>query len=756
MKGTLFSADFIKTATGDLKLLELNTDTGFLDAALPHLDMSGLTNVLSAQSITTVDVVYKPSIHDNIVDMISESLSSTGVTTFNRIKEDPQTIYPTSVDDAADKFILRLAYDEAAVLDSTYCKTKSDVFKLFADNSNANAVANYYISSSDYTADTLLRTVNADNIPDVAVKEIGISAGLDFYKVSGSGTVEENYTSFLNTLGTDKLISNYYNIDGDSNHKSLRSFNIVYGSDLDIINLGNLEIPAVLDKPTSISLDDQNKVDTKHLYEFATNFPFKRSNTYRGVFEEETITDLDGNSILVSNAVVGQPYQSYHIEGAPNTDNLIHISEWSHTGSIMPSGSYITSSVLVNSVEYPVVNNMISHITTAGSGSFRISVNHPLMVHNSNDTLSMFKDALVIDPATESLIGLNGELVNIASNEIEILDGNYSTYELDLEDTDTFILSDEGINVKIISHNACFPAGTAITLENGDDKNIEDLVIGDTLQSYDTHTNEFTVGRLSKISTSIAEGLIKIVAESGEILKSTPGHKIYCNKGWKLAKDLKTDDILMNMFGNETKIASIDTLEGEVEVYHLENVGNDHSYFANGLLVHNFSGLGLTCFIAGTKITMADSSYKNIEEIVIGDEVLSFDDNNQKVTGKVTGIDHSHTIGSHADACKTLGHGPSAYYLNGDTSLQFTPEHPFKVDMGWASLVPDPEQEPYKTDGFTRVLKLGDKIFDTEKNNWIEITSIDNVEYPEDKPVYNITVDTYHNYTAGNKVVHNK
>lgn len=43
MKGTLFSADFIKDADANLRLLELNTDTGFIantlsvDLTLHHL-----------------------------------------------------------------------------------------------------------------------------------------------------------------------------------------------------------------------------------------------------------------------------------------------------------------------------------------------------------------------------------------------------------------------------------------------------------------------------------------------------------------------------------------------------------------------------------------------------------------------------------------------------------------------------------------------------------------------------------------------
>lgn len=45
---------------------------------------------------------------------------------------------------------------------------------------------------------------------------------------------------------------------------------------------------------------------------------------------------------------------------------------------------------------------------------------------------------------------------------------------------------------------------------------------------------------------------------------------------------------------------------------------------ASGTITLGFNST--TCFVAGTKITMADGSLKNIENIVEGDRVLSYDE----------------------------------------------------------------------------------------------------------------------------------
>ena len=53
MKGTLFSADFIKDSSSNLRLLELNTDTGFISNTLDsRFDFTDFNTVLSTNNIT--------------------------------------------------------------------------------------------------------------------------------------------------------------------------------------------------------------------------------------------------------------------------------------------------------------------------------------------------------------------------------------------------------------------------------------------------------------------------------------------------------------------------------------------------------------------------------------------------------------------------------------------------------------------------------------------------------------------------------
>ena len=57
MKGTLFSADLVQNSSGDLKLLEVNTDTAF--ASTSSLDYTEFKNIITNNSIDTIDVIFK-------------------------------------------------------------------------------------------------------------------------------------------------------------------------------------------------------------------------------------------------------------------------------------------------------------------------------------------------------------------------------------------------------------------------------------------------------------------------------------------------------------------------------------------------------------------------------------------------------------------------------------------------------------------------------------------------------------------------
>jgi hypothetical protein len=746
MKGTLFSADFVKDNSGNLRLLELNTDTSFTSGALHHVDFTDFINVLSTNNIDEVHVIHK-SIHKNLVTELSESLHTSGIiSTFNTTLEDINTIYPTSVDDSSSKFILRCAYDESAIFDSIYCKQKDQLLKLFHDNSNAAAVSQFYLSSSEDSIDLLDKTNNIDSVPDVVVKNIlDVHGGIEFYKVAGTGSAEENFNSLLDGFSEDRLIINYYNNESDTKHKAQRSFNIIYGSNLDLINLADVEVESILEKPTSIDFDPtytMNLIDEKHYYEFTSNFPkVSHRGVLSGIFEDEEITDATGSAVRVSDLVIGESYKAIAIEGTPDSDSPDVYTEWFYSGSTMPQ-SEVTSSVLINKVEYDLTKKLINNVVLENSASFRANPLQSILVYDSNDDGFRYKHVYDIDPSIDKLIKLDESKVGISTNEIEVLEEDHKTYVLDFETADTFILHDSELNLKIVAHN-CFPAGTRILLATGEYKNIEKLTSSDELMTYDSESGEFGKGCADAIRVTTQDKLIHITTEDGNSIKSTPGHKFYVNQEWKPANEISEGDILLTKGNNEVSVTSIETLSGAFEVYHIINVEGNHTYFAENILVHN-AKFNISCFPADTQIEMEGTAFKMIQDVVVGDMVVTINETtNEKEIKEVY------------EVLKPIHDDIVIYTLADGTIIESTFDHPYYVEnYNIKSYYPEKTNSVYDIGKPVSKIEIGDAMIKSDGS----IVSITNIEEKETQEIqtYLLRVKDNHNFFANGVLVHNK
>ncbi len=127
----------------------------------------------------------------------------------------------------------------------------------------------------------------------------------------------------------------------------------------------------------------------------------------------------------------------------------------------------------------------------------------------------------------------------------------------------------------------------------------------------------------------------------------------------------------------------------------------------------------------GTEVAMADGSKKAIDQIKVGDSVLSYDTaHNKFVVSKV------------ADVYSYKGEKDPYYYIIND-KIRATGEHPFFVNGKWI-----------KADN----LRVGMKLFDGISE--IPITSIKRVN--KEERVYDLIVGKHHNFFADGVLVHNK
>ena len=607
----------------------------------------------------------------------------------------------------------------------------------------------YYFSSSAGEVNTLDYSLNPSSIPDATVKDINESFNpIDFFKIGSEVEGEsaaDRWTAFIEANKSEsKVIEQYHYSESSLNEGSLTSIrlvSIVYGPSLDLVHILSGKKTAIFEVPSDISSEINpgaysNKLGDHHYYEYTTNFV---KNGSAGVLDTHKILMADDSYSLMSDVAIGDSVASYFISGSPQIEGDLDSYSWSLTGSSFPSGSYITSSELVFRDEKELKYGGLVELKVDSDSVF-VGVGKQFLIYDSGSNMTSYKLSQYIDPDTNYFYDIDGNLIDIDEANFYVTpDSNLKLVELDVESTDTYIISGSTSFNSIVSHNApCFVAGTKITLADGSFKNIEEVAIGDIVLTHNFTSGIAEPQPVEGIGAKKVSKTVVYTFEDGSQLQATLDHPLYCSKqGWVSSNPDYTSAVynltttqategceIVKSDRTSVKISKIEIKDEETIVFNLKTVAVNHNFFANEFLVHNRG-----CFIAGTEITLENGDVKNIEDVNIGDEVLTYNEEKGVLEPGIVGDLQSYDVSF-------------LVKLNFDNGVEITTtaEHPFYVDgKGWIH---------------AGKLQLGD-VFKTDENESSTLVDIDVIE--DTVTVYNLlSVSDNHNFFANGILVHNK
>ena len=472
MKAVLFSTDFAIDSDGNPRLLEINTDTVVYPAFTSSLVLTNLTDVVNSNpEITEFHVVYKPNLHSAFVNLISSSVAANciNIEKYGTTEVSLESLYPTNPVDSGSKFILRLAYDENAVFDSTYAKSNYNTLKLMYDNDATSSIGEVFHSSSAGVIDTLTGTKgSSDYLPDYILKNSSQPAiDFQFYSVTGSVSDANTIIADAKALTSDTTYIEKYIYSGDqvTNNKvsSLRSYDILYGTDLEIIKLGSGSYDAIFNFQTGSSFRELqtsgsslSSISRKHFYEFTTKFPQTKQSD--GILGEELIEKVDGTYVSASLITSGSLVKSFFFSGSPNTDDMDIVDNWSMTGYDIPVGSLLRSASVYATGSSEVSDSGLQQIEIAGSSDFlNMGLNTRVMVYSTSSNETRYVQAQMIDPNDHFLVDpVSGSLTAITQNYFAVAENTPVFYSIDVEPDDIYFTKVGGLPIKVSAtiHNA--------------------------------------------------------------------------------------------------------------------------------------------------------------------------------------------------------------------------------------------------------------------------------------------------------------
>tara|TARA_R110002153_G_scaffold241_5_gene1201 strand:+ start:1392 stop:4613 length:3222 start_codon:yes stop_codon:yes gene_type:complete len=160
------------------------------------------------------------------------------------------------------------------------------------------------------------------------------------------------------------------------------------------------------------------------------------------------------------------------------------------------------------------------------------------------------------------------------------------------EGTGFLTLNNNTVAISGYNNTSCFVAGTEISLANGDIKNIEDILSGEEVITWNESTKTEEVGTVGKLKiTEDVVMIIRLTLNNSTVIETTEHHPFYHRDGKNIglidACDLRAGMVVLTIGNTEAKIESVVKEEGLHTVYNLIDVSGNNNFYVNETLVHN-------------------------------------------------------------------------------------------------------------------------------------------------------------------------
>jgi len=172
-------------------------------------------------------------------------------------------------------------------------------------------------------------------------------------------------------------------------------------------------------------------------------------------------------------------------------------------------------------------------------------------------------------------------------------------------------------------------------------KKIEEVKMGEEVQSYDHKIKQSVVSKVNKLAIHNVNQYYVMVFDDNSVLKVTKNHPLYTEDGWKAiapslnsikqlnATELKMGDYVIAKDGKKRIMGWIEVNGGPYRVYNLQDLDVAKTYYANDILVHNAK-----CLLGETLIK-TPRGFIQIKDLKVGDTVYGKDEEGKEIITEV-------------------------------------------------------------------------------------------------------------------------
>lgn len=492
MRAVIIGTDFMKDADGTFKALETNTNIQLDTQWSLNFDSASFENFVLSNNFTEVvlitndnntafqsdytinyDINELRSITKTYVDnslpyprfnytfneYLQLFLSGSNIE-FTTITTDTTSTTIPFVEDTDTKLIIRVSFDTTALIDDNYARDNWGFLKLMYDTDN-NSIPKCYINDSEFGIDNIGETLRDNgNHPNYCIKKRVTPSDNKIYPILLKVSTIDELNDLKSNLEVDEYIQEYiFNTNDlfDGRLSSYRSIDLLYGSNLDIINLQILEKTKNLPILASADFDDNNQVQSwdrmRYLQKFYTTtnqIALKLSAT-----ENTKVLLPDGNIELATNLQIGDEVKSILFPALPDESNIGNIELWSSSYDSVITNYQVSSSFLENKSTNDFYGVLVTFETDTNS-TFSDVAHAKIMVKDDDDVKFKSYSQLQVGDEIFTFDTTTNELITTTITNVNFRFDKFTGYILDFEELDLFLTLEETENQSrygLVTHN---------------------------------------------------------------------------------------------------------------------------------------------------------------------------------------------------------------------------------------------------------------------------------------------------------------
>lgn len=452
MKAVLISTDYIKTSTGEYKVLEINTNTRIV-AEMAELDWSNLTTFIQTSGFTNVHCII-PHYDKGFATKLSEICDTIGGITFLSHETSDNSITVPYIEDNETTFILRVSYDTTAVIDDEYCRDKYSFLRTLADETYKPKTYIPNISDDFSGIEEFTYTMDLPNF--IVKKRYPNYDRTDFPKLYKIQNLTELNTLKMTVNDDTEFLQEFTNSEIISNKRTIvRSIDIIYGSNLDVINMGGYKIlHTITENIWDNTFDETGLLARKDRPKYITYYSNLSDRSSYIYDEDQEVLMADGSRKSFANLEVNDSVKSINVASLPLDETEYKVEEWtgSHTDFIANFAVSQTAIVVKTSKS---TSDLFIRITLEDGTTWDDLPATEILIRNADIIRFKRVNNLEIGDVLELFSTETETIVNKTVTNLEILfKENQVVGTMDVEPLDLFLPLVTN-SFAIVQHNAC-------------------------------------------------------------------------------------------------------------------------------------------------------------------------------------------------------------------------------------------------------------------------------------------------------------